>query len=192
MYKSINMILGFIALFASQIHPQFILFEPSRLHYAVSGLPWAVESGDFNNDNFADFVTASRQERSITLRLGNGDGTFGDSLNFGVGISPRSLIPADFNNDNNLDVAVANLLSNDVTVLLGDGNANFPVRYTYQTGDKPRSIIAVDFNLDNELDLAVANRDARRRENRLHDPTGWCTAELANSDHDLGAGALLH
>ena len=154
--------LGFIlfVIFGMQITAQTELFEPSRLHYPVSGLPWAVETGDFNNDGNIDFVTASRLERRITLRLGNGDGTFGDSLGFGVGISPRSLIPGDFNEDNNLDVAVANLLSNDVTILLGDGNGDFPITQSHTlVGDKPRSIITADFNSDNHLDLAIANRD---------------------------------
>lgn len=93
---------------------QEILFETARIHYPVAGLPWAIEPGDFNNDGNIDFVTASRLEQSITLRLGNGDGTFQDSLNFSVGVSPRSLIVSDFDEDNNLDVAAANFLSNDV------------------------------------------------------------------------------
>jgi hypothetical protein len=153
--------LGFIlfVILGMQTTAQTELFEPSRLHYPVSGLPWAVETGDFNNDGNIDFVTPSRLERRITLRLGNGDGTFGDSLGFEVGISPRSLITGDFNEDNNLDVAVANLLSNDVTILLGDGNGDFPFVNTYIVGDKPRSIITADFNSDNHLDLAIANRD---------------------------------
>ena len=153
--------LGFIlfVMVRTNATAQIELFEPSRLHYPVSGLPWAVETGDFNNDGNIDFVTPSRLERRITLWLGNGDGNFGDSLGFGVGISPRSLIPGDFNEDNNLDVAVANLLSNDVTILLGDGNGDFPNTITYTAGDKPRSIITADFNSDNHLDLAIANRD---------------------------------
>ncbi|MBT8387194.1 MAG: T9SS type A sorting domain-containing protein [Ignavibacteria bacterium] len=146
-------------LFRINATAQDVLFEPSRLHYPVAGLPWAVETGDFNKDGNIDFVIPSRLERRITLRLGNGDGTFGDSLGFGVGISPRSLIPGDFNEDTNLDVAVANLLSNDVTVLFGDGNGDFPTTNTYIVGDKPRSIITADFNSDNHLDLAIANRD---------------------------------
>ncbi|MBT8380041.1 MAG: VCBS repeat-containing protein, partial [Ignavibacteria bacterium] len=159
MYRNICFYCILLFVFGINLNAQEIYFSPSRLHYPVAGLPWAIETGDFNKDGYLDFVTASRLERSITLRLGNGDGTFQDSINFAVGISPRSLIPGDFNEDTNLDVAVANLLSNDVTILFGDGNGDFPNTITYPLGDKPRSIITVDFNLDNHLDLAIANRD---------------------------------
>ena len=159
MYKLIGAVF-FLTISVIGFNAQSLQFEPSRVHYPVARLPWGLETGDFNNDSNIDFIVASRQERRITLRLGNGDGTFGDSLNFEVGISPRSLIPGDFNEDGNLDVAVANLLSNDVSVLLGDGAGQFPIQNTYLVGDKPRSIITTDLNLDNHLDLAVANRDA--------------------------------
>ncbi|MBT8381067.1 MAG: VCBS repeat-containing protein, partial [Ignavibacteria bacterium] len=122
MYRNICFYCILLFVFGINLNAQEIYFSPSRLHYPVAGLPWAIETGDFNKDGYLDFVTASRLERSITLRLGNGDGTFQDSINFAVGISPRSLIPGDFNEDTNLDVAVANLLSNDVTILFGDGN----------------------------------------------------------------------
>ena len=159
MYRNMCFYFILLIVFSLNLTAQEIYFGPSRLHYPVTGLPWAIEPGDFNKDGNVDFVTASRLERSITLRLGNGDGTFQDSLNFEVGISPRSLIPGDFNGDDNLDVAVANLLSNDVTILFGDGNGDFPTTSIYTVGDKPRSIITDDFNLDNHLDLAIANRD---------------------------------
>ena len=83
-------------IFGTHITAQTELFDPSRLHYPVSGLPWAVETGDFNNDGNIDFVTASRLERRITLRLGNGDGTFGDSLGFEVGIESPIFNPRRF------------------------------------------------------------------------------------------------
>ena len=96
MNSHLYLISFFILSIAIEIVAQDIFFSPSRLQYPVTGLLWVIETGDFNNDGNIDFVTASRLERSITLRLGNGDGTFNDSLNFPVGTSPRSLIPADF------------------------------------------------------------------------------------------------
>lgn len=137
------------------------LFSPSRLHFAVPDRPWAVESADFNGDGIPDLATASRSERRIAVQLGNGDGTFQDTIGTAVGISPRSFVPADFNGDGSMDLAVANLLSDDVTILSGAGDGTFGVPLTYPVGSAPRSIIAADLNGDGPLDLVIANRDSR-------------------------------
>lgn len=76
MTKTISLGIFISVILIRVISAQTPIFDPSRLHYPVTGLPWVVEPGDFNNDGNIDFVTASRLERSITLGLGNGDGTF--------------------------------------------------------------------------------------------------------------------
>jgi hypothetical protein len=134
-------------------------FKPSRLNYQVGGFPWGVVSADFNNDNNPDIVTCSRSERSVTILLGNGDGTFKNRTDFDVGISPRSVVAIDFNNDGNIDLAAANLLSDNISVLIGNGDGTFQDSVNYPSGIATRFIISDDFNNDDIPDLAAANRD---------------------------------
>lgn len=75
---------------------------------------------------------------TLTVLLGNGDGTFGATHNLVVGVQPSSLAAADFNGDGILDVAVTN--SNSVQfgqkgsagILLGNGDGTFQAAVNYQ------------------------------------------------------------
>ena len=51
----------------------------AAVHYAVDGFPHEVAVGDFNRDNIPDLVTA-KFLHSLTVMLGNGDGTFGTAI----------------------------------------------------------------------------------------------------------------
>src|SRR5262249_35784412 len=55
---------------------------------------------------------------TVSIRLGNGNGTFTAEPDVAVGSHPQSVAVADFNGDGKADLAVANLGSNTVTVLL--------------------------------------------------------------------------
>ncbi|NIV13013.1 MAG: hypothetical protein GWN62_17535, partial [Aliifodinibius sp.] len=157
--KNVSMVIQVVSVFIIFAHAQTPFFSPARYHYEVSRLPWSVAVADFNHDGNQDIASASRAERSVTIRLGNGNGTLGNAEHLDVGISPRSNVVADFNNDNNTDLATANLLSNNISVLLGNGDGSFQDSVNYSVGEKPRSIIAEDFNSDGNVDLANANRD---------------------------------
>ncbi len=154
----INIVLS-ITFFYATMFAQNSFFKPSRLNYQVGGLPWGVVSADFNNDNNPDIATCSRAEQSVTILLGNGDGTFRDRTDFDVGISPRSVVAFDFNDDGNIDLATANLLSDNISVLLGNGDGTFQNSVNYPSGTATRFIIVNDFNKDNIPDLAATNRD---------------------------------
>lgn len=157
--KITGMMIHFLNVFLICANAQTVFFSPARLHYEVTRLPWSVVVADFDHDGNQDVASVSRAERSVTVRLGEGDGTLRDSQNYAVGISPRSLVVADFNKDNHPDLATANLLSNDISVLLGNGDGSFQDSVNYAVGEKPRFIITDDFNHDGNADLANSNRD---------------------------------
>jgi len=81
-----------------------------------------VTEGDFNGDNKLDLALANSCVTTcpptITLFLGNGDGTFPAGLVQAVGNGPLAVGVADFNRDGRLDVAVANSVDNTVSILL--------------------------------------------------------------------------
>ncbi len=59
-------------------------------------------------------VLAVKDSNNISLRLGNGNGTFSSVTTDAVGSVPLEIAVADLNKSGNLDVAVTNLGSNTV------------------------------------------------------------------------------
>jgi len=120
--------------------------------------PLGVAVGDFNEDGRLDLATANDVSDSLTVLLGNGDGTFNlASTPTGV-YSPFSLVVGDFNGDGIPDVAAAGFYSSRVTVLLGNGDGTFnQVPDNFDTDQGPRSMTVADFNGDGILDLATSN-----------------------------------
>jgi hypothetical protein len=132
----------------------------------------ALAVGDFNGDRQPDVVvvnecsTSGCQNGTISVLLGNGDGTLRSPITSATGgVESWSLAVGDFNGDGKLDVAVANYYadttdqSSSVSVLLGNGDGTFqtPVTYTLSGLYNP-SIAVGDFDGDGKLDLAVSNK----------------------------------
>jgi len=87
---------------------------------AVGNQPQAIVAGDFNNDGKLDLAVANYGDGTITLLLGNGDGTFTQPSGspYAVGHGPLAIAAADFNGDGKLDLAVANATDGTVSILL--------------------------------------------------------------------------
>jgi hypothetical protein len=66
---------------------------------------------DFNGDGFPDVAVANGGSGTVSILLGNGDGTFQGAQNYGAGPSPASIATGDFNGDGFPDLAVANNVS---------------------------------------------------------------------------------
>jgi len=123
--------------------------------------PVSVAVGDFNGDGFPDLAVANYGSNTVTILLGNGNGTFTQAVYspVTVGNGPVSVVVGDFNGDGIPDLAVANQASNTVTILLGNGNGTFTqATYSPVTVDyNPVSLVVGDFNGDGIEDLAVVN-----------------------------------
>ena len=123
--------------------------------------PYAVAVADFNGDSLADLVVANSglfpgYVGSVTVYLGNGNGTFGTPMTYATGIGSSFVAVADFNGDGNPDIAVANW-GGTVSVLLGVGNGTFGPATSYPAGNSPFALAVGDFNGDGKADIAVAN-----------------------------------
>jgi hypothetical protein len=116
---------------------------------------------DLNGDNKLDLTIVQTvnppDPTSVTVLLGNGDGTFGTPTNYLVGSSLGGGALADFNADGKLDVMVSTSTNTvpSTTIMVGNGDGTFQspsVLPILANG----SVAAGDYNNDGKLDLAVA------------------------------------
>src|SRR5262249_33449607 len=79
---------------------------PNYPRYPDDSGATCIEAGDFNGDGNLDLV-AGNSGASISMLLGNGDGSFWANTLVFTGTIPVDLAAGDFNGDGNLDVAVS-------------------------------------------------------------------------------------
>jgi hypothetical protein len=157
-------------------------FQPP-VAYAVYFQPGSVAVADFDRDGFLDVVAANYAGDlgSVSVLLGNGDGTFQPAIDSPAGYSPDEIVVADFNRDRHPDVAVENNKINDpaLSILLGRGDGTFAAPVEYGLEGWPEGMAVEDFNRDGYIDLAVGQR-------------AWVSVFLGNGDGTLQPGVKQH
>ena len=134
-------------------------FGLAQAGYATADRSYALAVGDFNGDGKPDLAVANYAPGTISVLLGNGNGTFQPHVDYATGRYPESVAVADFNRDGKLDLAVANNGSNTVSILLGNGDGTFQPQVEYAIGNSQIGVAVADFNRDGKLDLVVTNHD---------------------------------
>jgi len=151
---------------------RMLSFSPVSI-YSVGSPPKAVVSADFNGDDHLDLVTAGNSP-TISILLGNANGTFQPAQSVNASVSPWNLAVGDFNNDGKPDLVTTSFGDvfgggGSAGVLLGNGNGTFqpaqsiilpgqfPPGYTGVTArpQAPTSVAVGDINADGKLDLAI-------------------------------------
>ena len=100
-----------------------VTFGPA-VSYGTGDTPVSVAVADFNGDGTPDLAVANVYGTTVSVLLGNGDGTFQRAADFAVGDYPASVAVGDFNRDGTPDLVTADARSNDVSVLLNTTNTS--------------------------------------------------------------------
>ncbi len=130
-----------------------------KVNYTVGSTPAEDRVADLNGDGKPDLVVENSASNTVSVLIGNGDGTLKAAANYATGADPWSLAIGDVNGDGKLDLVVCDEAASTISVLLGNGDGTFQahVDYTTGAGTSPESMRLGDFNGDGKLDVVTAN-----------------------------------
>jgi len=126
-------------------------------------LPVFVTTADVRDKSIEDIIVANNTDNTLSLFLGNGDGTFVAPATIPTGVGPVWIVSANFNptvnNDLNLDLAVVNHTANTFSILLGNGDGTFKPKVDISTGagSGPVAAVAATLTSSGFSDLVVVN-----------------------------------
>src|SRR5260221_601994 len=129
----------------------------ARQDYPAGVDPRPSALGDFDGDGRLDLVTANVTGGSLSVFLGNGDGTFRPFSTIPAGTNPYSIAVADLDGDGTLDLAVAQVSTGGILLFPGHGDGTFDAPHMVATSGFPFSLALGDMNRDGIEDLIVAN-----------------------------------
>ncbi len=139
----------------------------------------SIDSGDFDNDGFADFVVGQNLlgTGSISVQFGNGDGTVRpqvitpiDSEVFPEGVVGVNV--ADLDNDGNDDIVVFGRSNGLAEIFSGLGNGTFVSLGTLAVGPVIVAAEVVDVNDDGIADIVAGDLNSPPIFIRLNDGAG--------------------
>ena len=137
------------------------IFQVSGIYSTDNG-PQSVVLADFNGDKKLDFAVGNASGQFVTVALGNGDGTFRNSLHYNE--SPGSMAwgngiaVADFNRDGNLDVVQAGGgTGKGLSIMLGTSHGVLKAPTSIDLGANPwaqvQFVLAGDVSGDGKPDI---------------------------------------
>ena len=155
-------------------------------------VPIFAAAADFDGDTILDIVVANYNGNSVTILLGNGDGTFMEASGspITVGTQPRAVTAGHLNNDAHIDLAVVNYGSNSVTVLIGNGDGTFTSGVPIISSDGTASGAIADFDGDGFNDIAVSRWAANIVS--IYYGNGDGTFNITPTDVPAGTNAVLY
>lgn len=127
--------------------------------YAAAGTAYELTVGDFNSDGIMDIASANRGtgpalNTSLSVFLGNGDGSFKTSTSYQTGVGPSDIVAGDFNGDGHIDLVTSNQTDFSYSILLNNGNGSFKAASTFAiVAGNIRGCTLADIDRDGNMDV---------------------------------------
>lgn len=148
-----------ISLIAFLLIPSWLFgsgFLPLLPKFPIGPTPAGVGFGDFNGDGKLDLVFVNQSDRTITVVLGRGNGTFGAPITSTTSVPPAAagrVFVGDFNGDHKLGIAFD---ASGISVALGNGDGTFGPTVNYGVPSGGGMVGVADVNGDGKLDLVYS------------------------------------
>ena len=131
---------------------------------------------DFDNDGKTDGCFSAADGQSITILLGNGDGTYGSSQTINLTGAPHGIAVLDVDGDGDWDIVDANVDDDELILSLNDGNGHFGTPTHFDSGVSGEyALESGDMNNDGIMDLVVGARDGQQIRTLLGNGDGTFT-----------------
>lgn len=153
----------------------------AKVDHATGPKPGPAAVADVNADTHPDLIVANTYAgqvfppypgapppiiSTVSVLLGNGNGTFGPKTDFNASYQPASMALGDLDGVGGPDIVLATYgdgipfgtYKGIVYVLLGHGDGTFAPGVRYDIGSDPGGVALGDFNGDGNLDVAATNR----------------------------------
>jgi hypothetical protein len=132
------------------------------VYYRAGQNAMSVALADLNGDGKLDAAVADENccaQNSLSVLLGNGDGTFQHAVSSIPGTASDVTV-GDLNGDGKIDLVLAGEFGGFVRVALGNGDGTFQPATIYPTPDSALTVKLADLNGDGSLDIAVGGSSA--------------------------------
>jgi len=136
--------------------------QQASASYTVGPGSDEILTADFNHDGNLDLAVANSTGNTVSILLGNGDGTFRPASDIIIGGHPRAIAAADFTRDGFADLAVIDCIPNvkcNLLIYRGNVSGNLTIWQKIGLPGAPNMakglMVTADFNIDGRPDLAL-------------------------------------
>lgn len=158
--------------------------------YAGGGGILTPQIVDINGDNKLDLITTEVLGNTVSIYVGNGDGTFKARTTLGAGTNPGSLSVNDFDGDGKKDLLVLAGLPN-ILLFHGNGDGTFNAPRSTIVGFAPADMAVGYINNDSALDFVTIQGGIGNVISYMNDGTGGFNFADNDNPGGLTGGVVL-